>query len=145
MTKTAWQVLEPRNLELGPKPGGAPAPWKNWTLTTDEDRIAWLVIDRKDSSTNTLNEGVIAELGDVLAAVEREQPAGLVIRSGKSGGFIAGADISEFRGITDASQIEAQLTRAHAVIDRLERLQAGGVGLGEIADGDDRGHAGGEF
>ena len=47
---------------------------------------------------------------------------GLVIRSAKPGGFIAGADIAQFRGVTDPAQIEALLTRGHAVLDRLDRL-----------------------
>ena len=37
-------------------------------------------------------------------------------------GFIAGADIGEFRGMTDAADIEARLTKANAVVDRLDHL-----------------------
>ena len=58
----------------------------------------------------------------MLDKLERDRPRGLVIRSAKPGGFIAGADIAQFRGVTDAAQIEALLTRGHAVLDRLDRL-----------------------
>src|SRR5215470_13901862 len=34
----------------------------------------------------------------------------------------AGADIGEFKGMTDAAAVEARLTKAHSVVDRLDRL-----------------------
>ena len=67
----------------------------------DADGIAWLLFDREDASANTLSAEVLAEFGSVLAALESERPTGLVIRSAKASGFIAGADVNEFRGATD--------------------------------------------
>jgi 3-hydroxyacyl-CoA dehydrogenase/enoyl-CoA hydratase/3-hydroxybutyryl-CoA epimerase len=120
----ALDVLGPRNLELGPfnDDAAGAGSWMHWRLRTDDDRIAWLVLDRKDASTNTLSEEVLTELDDVLGHVEAERPRGLVIRSAKQNGFIAGADIEQFRGVTDAGKIEALITRGHAVFDRLDRL-----------------------
>src|SRR6185295_13351742 len=124
-----WDVLGRHNLELGPGPINAPgasavAPlWRHWTLARDEDDIVWLVLDKQGASANTLSEDVLTELADVLAGLEREPPKGLVLRSGKPGGFIAGADIGEFRNMTDAGEVEARLTRAHALIDQLDRLK----------------------
>ena len=46
-----------------------------------------------------------------------------MIRSAKPGGFIAGADITQFRDVKDTAQVEALITRGHAVFDRLDRLQ----------------------
>ncbi|MGH9805930.1 MAG: enoyl-CoA hydratase-related protein, partial [Terriglobia bacterium] len=127
MAQKVWDTLEPRNLELGPltAPMGAKtaSPWRHWKLKTDEDGIAWLVIDKQGTGANTLSEDVISELDDVLATVEREAPKGLVIRSGKHGGFIAGADIGEFRDTTKTNDIETHLGRAHTIIDRLDRLK----------------------
>src|SRR4029079_8670424 len=62
------------------------------------------------------------ELDEVLATLERELPKGVVLRSGKPGGFIAGGDIGEFRGMTNTADIEARLTKANAVVDRLDHL-----------------------
>ena len=59
----------------------------------------------------------------MLAALESQRPTGLVIRSAKTSGFIAGADVNEFRGATDPWPVETAIGRAHAVIDRLEALQ----------------------
>ena len=147
---TALQFLEPRDLELGPftppddaeeQASGAngditvdelrrkvealavpPGPWKNWRLARDEDGIAWLLIDKQAASANTLSEEVLTELGDVLSTIENDPPKALVIRSAKRGGFIAGADIGQFRGSAAPNDIQTLLKRAHDVIDRLDRL-----------------------
>src|SRR2546426_6973841 len=104
MAKNVWNALEPRNLELGPlsasKTTQSTGSWLHWKLKTDEDGIAWLVLDKQGASANTLSEDVLSELDGALATIEREPPTGLVIRSGKRGGFIAGADVGELRGTT---------------------------------------------
>src|SRR5262245_11301034 len=122
----AWDVLAPRDLELGPLAGQerAGSTWRNWTLARDDDGIAWLALDKAGASANTLSEDVLTELNDVLAHLERDLPKGLVLRSAKPKGFIAGADIGEFGGMTDAAAVEARLKEAHAVVDRLDRLPA---------------------
>ena len=38
-------------------------------------------------------------------------------------GFIAGADVSEFRGATDPEMVETRIRAAHAVVDHLEALK----------------------
>ena len=101
MAHKVWDTLAPRNLELGPftapEATKAASSWRHWKLATDADGIAWLIIDKRGAGANTLSEDVIFELDEALATIEREAPKGLVIRSGKPGGFIAGADIGEFR------------------------------------------------
>jgi len=114
-------VLKDRVLELGPEP--AAGPYKNFKLTRDEDGIAWLLFDREGASANTLSGDVITELGQIVAALESERPAGLVVRSAKTSGFIAGADVNEFRGATDPRAVETEMNKAHAVVDRLEALK----------------------
>jgi 3-hydroxyacyl-CoA dehydrogenase/enoyl-CoA hydratase/3-hydroxybutyryl-CoA epimerase len=91
-------------------------------MRADEDGIVWLLFDKQGASANTLSEDVLVELDAALARIERDRPRGLVIRSAKPGGFIAGADIGGFRGITDPAKVEAELARGHAVLDRLDRL-----------------------
>ena len=124
--KPVLDILDPRDLELGPFAVGEArddaAPWKHWRMRTDEDGIAWLLFDKKDASTNTLDDDTLTELDAVLDKLERERPRGLVIRSAKPGGFVAGADIAQFTRITDTAQIEALLTRGHGVLNRLDRL-----------------------
>jgi 3-hydroxyacyl-CoA dehydrogenase/enoyl-CoA hydratase/3-hydroxybutyryl-CoA epimerase len=122
----AWDTLAPRNFELGPLSAAGAAPgvmaWRHWKLARDDDGLAWLVLDKAGASANTLSKEVLGELDDVLATIERELPRGVVLRSGKPGGFMAGADIGEFRAMTDAPAVEAILNKAHAVVDHLDRL-----------------------
>ena len=122
--KPTLAILGKRDLELGPfaTDGEDSGHLANWRLRTDEDGVAWLLFDKKDSGANTLDEATLTELNAVLDQIERDRPRGLVIRSAKRSGFIAGADIAQFRGVTDTAQIEAMLAKGHAVLDRLDRL-----------------------
>src|SRR5260370_27228694 len=95
MDSAIMDVLGGRVLELGPTPD-ASGPYKNFRLTRDADGIAWLLFDRDGASANTLSADVIEELDTVLAALESERPAGVVICLAKTSGFIAGADVHEF-------------------------------------------------
>jgi 3-hydroxyacyl-CoA dehydrogenase/enoyl-CoA hydratase/3-hydroxybutyryl-CoA epimerase len=121
-----WNLLAPRNLELGPFDAPervvASAEWRNWKVARDDNGIAWLLLDKAGGSANTLSEDVLAELNYVLASFERDLPKGVVLRSAKPGGFIAGADIGEFRGMTDAAAVETRLTKANTIVDRLDHL-----------------------
>ena len=121
-------VLADRVLELGPKPA-ADGPYKNFKLTRDEDGIAWLLFDRAGVSANTLSADLLEELDAIMTALESQRPTGLVVRSAKRSGFIAGADVNEFRGASDAGAVESQIGRAHAVIDRLEALRVPSVAV----------------
>ena len=122
------QFLKPRDLELGPfsAPDSAapqePGPWRHWRMRTDADGVAWLLIDKQGASANTLSTEVLAEFDTVLAKIEEDRPRALVIRSAKPSGFVAGADIREFRDFTSTAKVEEVLTRGHAILDRLDRL-----------------------
>src|ERR1700761_4519356 len=128
MESKILDVLADRVLELGPKPD-ASGPYRNFKLTGDSDGVAWLLFDREGASANTLSADVLAEFDAVLASLENERPAGLVIRSAKTSGFIAGADVNEFRGATDPAVVEATISRAHTVVDRLEALRVPNVAV----------------
>jgi len=124
--KPALAVLGKRNLELGPftidEVPQEPSPFAHWRMRADADGIVWLLFDKKDASANTLSAEVLAEFDAILQTLESNPPRGVVIRSAKPSGFIAGADITQFRGVKDVIQIETPITRGHAVLDRLDRL-----------------------
>src|SRR5215475_1457652 len=128
MDSRIMDVLADRVLALGPKPDTA-GPYRHFKLTRDGDGIAWLLFDREGASTNTLSAEVMEEFDRILGELEKQRPAGLVIRSAKQSGFIAGADVNEFRGASDANVVEAAIGRAHAVIDRLEALRLPSVAV----------------
>lgn len=94
----------------------------HWTLTRDDDNLAWLVFDQAGSGVNTLSDNTLAEFDTALSELEATPPHGLVIRSAKSSGFIAGADVKRFAGMRDPNVAEALIRNAHALLFRLERL-----------------------
>src|SRR5207237_1221761 len=51
-----------------------------------------------------------------------DRPRGVVVISAKKSGFIAGADIREFTGITDAASGYELIHRGQEVLNRLSRL-----------------------
>ena len=93
-----------------------------WKMERDAEGIAWLTLDKPGTSTNVLGAGVIEELGKLIAELEANVPKGAVIRSGKSSGFIAGADIKEFTSFRSMSDAYDLIRRGQQVFDRVEAL-----------------------
>lgn len=131
MTDSVYSVLSARSTQLGPfkdaeAAGGTPAPnadqWDNWQLARDADDVAWLLMDKKDSSVNVLSEDVLKELDEVLDKLMEDPPKGLVIRSAKAASFCVGADIKEFRNLESEQEVEEKLEKAHAVAQKLADL-----------------------
>jgi 3-hydroxyacyl-CoA dehydrogenase/enoyl-CoA hydratase/3-hydroxybutyryl-CoA epimerase len=122
MKSKVLDALKDRVLELGPTPD-ASGPYRNFKLTRDSDGVAWVLFDRADSSANTLSSDVMEEFGAIVTALENHPPAGVVLRSAKTSGFIAGADVNEFRGAADPGEVETTLRRADGIIGRLEALK----------------------
>jgi 3-hydroxyacyl-CoA dehydrogenase / enoyl-CoA hydratase / 3-hydroxybutyryl-CoA epimerase len=93
-----------------------------WKMDRDSQGIAWLTLDKPDTSANTLSQQVMRELDALLQSLTRSPPRGVIIRSGKPSGFIAGADINEFTTLANATA-GYQLTRSGQItFERLERL-----------------------
>ncbi|MBC7853086.1 MAG: enoyl-CoA hydratase/isomerase family protein, partial [Pirellulaceae bacterium] len=68
-----------------------------FTLSWPEPDIALLTFDLAGKGANVLSRSVLAELHEHLSALQaRTELAGLIIKSGKPGTFIAGADLREF-------------------------------------------------
>src|SRR3990167_5450567 len=78
--------------------------YNHFKLQTDAQNILWLTIDRADTSVNSLSREVFDELNIVLDDIAQQKPLGVVIVSGKSKGFIAGADISQFTHLTSKKE-----------------------------------------
>ena len=95
----------------------------HWRLERDADDILWLFLDRQDETVNALSAAVLRELDAIIAYAEGQLPAGLAILSGKTTGFVLGADIREFSGFSDAAQVTASIREVHAMFSRLEALR----------------------
>lgn len=94
-----------------------------WKVERDADGIVWLTLDKPGTSTNVLSRDVLEELGRLLEPFAAAPPRGLVVRSGKSNGFIAGADIREFTTLENAEQGLELARGGQRVLDRLESLR----------------------
>lgn len=93
-----------------------------WTLEHDADGVTWVTLDRPDASANTLASFVMDELALVLDVLDEVRPRGVVFRSGKSAGFIAGADIEEFKGM-DAVTGRRLMQRGWDLYNRLASVK----------------------
>lgn len=89
--------------------------------------VAWLRFDNPSGAVNILSEAALLELNDLLTELSSGGTSGLVIYSGKSGQFIAGADIEEIEQLThhpEDPQGKARegAQRMQAVFQRLSEL-----------------------
>lgn len=97
-------------------------PGGSWKFELDADRIAWLTCDSPGTSTNVLSAGVLQELSAALTELSGAKPLGVVVRSGKRSGFVAGADIKEFLELRTPEQAYALIRGGQRVLDQLENL-----------------------
>jgi 3-hydroxyacyl-CoA dehydrogenase/enoyl-CoA hydratase/3-hydroxybutyryl-CoA epimerase len=100
-----------------------------WTLERDAEEIVWLTLDRPDASANTLSAAVLAELDALLAPLAAAPPRGIVLRSGKPNGFVAGADVREFAALDGEALAYERVRQGQAVLDRIERLPCPSIAL----------------
>src|SRR3972149_6205011 len=105
--------------------------YKHWKLDTDRDNVAWLTFDKAESSTNILSGEAVAEFSAVLDELPARNRRALVIRSGKSSGFIAGADVEEFTRITSTEEALAIVRRGWDVMNKLAALPLPPLALGD--------------
>jgi len=95
----------------------------HWSLKLDEAGIGWLTLDRADMRVNTLNESVLLELQEILHKISKSPaPKALVILSGKKTGFIAGADIEQFKHFKTAQEAADKIRLGQEVFALLESL-----------------------
>jgi 3-hydroxyacyl-CoA dehydrogenase/enoyl-CoA hydratase/3-hydroxybutyryl-CoA epimerase len=102
---------------------------RHFSRETDSDNIVWLCFDKADAGTNVLSPEVFAELDDHLKAIAAGSPRGLVILSGKTNGFIAGADIKSFTRVRTELQAQELLRTGQEVFNRLAALPFPSVAL----------------
>jgi len=97
--------------------------FSHWKAETDGGGIVVLTLDRSGASVNALNRAVIDELAQIVERLSFDPPKGVVIRSGKSNGFIAGADIHEFELYEKQGGVLASIENGQRVFQNLSRLR----------------------
>lgn len=87
--------------------------------------LAHLVVDDPARRLNVLDEPAIASLEEALAELEgRTDLGGVILRSGKPGSFIAGADVDAIGSLTDEALVRALVERGQNAFERLANLHA---------------------
>ncbi|GAA3922138.1 3-hydroxyacyl-CoA dehydrogenase NAD-binding domain-containing protein [Luteimonas lutimaris] len=97
--------------------------FSHWQAEQREDGIVVLSFDRAGESVNTFAQDVLIELESLLERLAMDPPAGLVLRSGKAKGFIAGADIREFAEFDAKGTIGDSIRRGQQAFQRLAELR----------------------
>ena len=90
---------------------------------TVKDGVAELVFDLPGEKVNILRATVMEELDKTLRELrERGDVACLVVKSGKPGNFIAGADLHEFGAITDGKTAAEMAGNGQGIYNILDDL-----------------------
>ena len=77
---------------------------RHWKYEIDGDRVLTLLLDRAGESVNSLSREVLEELSSLIERILIEPPKAVILRSAKPAGFIAGADIREFRTFAERGE-----------------------------------------
>ncbi len=97
------------------------------SFEVDRDHIGWLTFDRPAASVNVLTRAVLQELDSLLSQLESRiangQILALIIRSGKEGAFIAGADVEAIAALGSVTEARAASVEGQRIFRRVERLR----------------------
>lgn len=96
--------------------------FRHWRLETDADQLLWCHLDVAGESANVLSPEVLEELARIVDGLQAEPPRGVVFRSDKASGFIAGADVKQFTRVGDRGEAERLIREVHDLFGKLERL-----------------------
>ncbi|NKF51146.1 fatty acid oxidation complex subunit alpha FadJ [Shewanella sp. WXL01] len=97
---------------------------KTFELTRREDGIAILTMDVPGETMNTLKAEFGPEISEILSEVKQDTSIkGLVIISGKSDSFVAGADITMLDACTSVEAAKELSQQGHVVFNELENLK----------------------
>ena len=97
--------------------------YQHWRPEADADGVLWLCLDKADGSANVLSESVLREFDAIVSGLEADPPRGVVIHSGKTNGFVMGADINEFTTIETPEEGYELIRIGQQLFDRLEALR----------------------
>ncbi|OAX53183.1 3-hydroxyacyl-CoA dehydrogenase NAD-binding domain-containing protein [Xanthomonas graminis] len=96
--------------------------FSHWQADIRDDGVVVLSLDRQGAPVNALSQDVLLELGDLLERIAIDPPKGVVIRSAKANGFIAGADLKEFQEFDRRGTVNDAIRRGQATFQKLAEL-----------------------
>src|SRR5690349_21662967 len=95
--------------------------FSHWLTERGDDGIVILSFDRANASVNTLARAVLDELSEIIERLSIEPPKGVIVRSAKRSGFVAGADIKEFERYEKSGSTLDAIENGQRVFERLAR------------------------
>ncbi len=101
----------------------------DWQSRLDDDGILWLILDQQDTSTNVLSITVLEQLDGLLDEITQNLPRAVIFRSGKSRGFIAGADVNEFLQVKTTQEALIMIKRGQTLFSRIAALRCPTVAM----------------
>jgi 3-hydroxyacyl-CoA dehydrogenase/enoyl-CoA hydratase/3-hydroxybutyryl-CoA epimerase len=96
--------------------------FRHWLVEARADGVVVVTIDRAGQSVNALSQDMLIELGELLERLAIDPPRGVVFRSGKASGFVAGADVKEFQDFDARGTVKDALFRGQQVLQKLAEL-----------------------
>lgn len=96
--------------------------FSHWQVDLREDGVLVLSLDRQGAAVNAFSQDVLLELGDVIERLALDPPKGVVLRSAKANGFIAGADLKEFQEFDRRGTVNDAIRRGQQVFQKLAEL-----------------------
>lgn len=101
----------------------------DWQTETDENGVLWLTLDKKDTDTNVLSSSVLNQLEVLVKQIVEDKPKAVIFKSGKTSGFIAGADVKEFLEVTNQQEALIMIKRGQNIFSQIEALPCPTVAL----------------
>jgi len=101
----------------------------DWKTETDDKGIVWLTLDKQGTDTNVLSVSVLDQLDFLVEQIIDDNPTAVIFQSGKSSGFIAGADVKEFLEVTSTQEALIMIKRGQKIFRRIETLPCPTVAL----------------
>ena len=91
----------------------------SYLTTEQQDGIVLVTLDQPNEKVNKLTEELISEFQDLLSSTDPESIDGIIFKSGKSGNFIAGADVEMLKNKAAPDGIEDLSRRGNKLLMKL--------------------------
>src|SRR5688572_2900206 len=96
--------------------------FQHWQTELRPDGVLLLSFDKAGTPVNTFSQDVLIELDTLIERLALDPPKGVVLRSAKASGFIAGADIREFQSFDEKGTVGDAIRRGQQTFQRLAEL-----------------------
>jgi 3-hydroxyacyl-CoA dehydrogenase/enoyl-CoA hydratase/3-hydroxybutyryl-CoA epimerase len=101
-----------------------------WHAGEPQDGVLWVEINWKERPVNALSRDTLNELSELIGRIRSDSTiTGVVFKSGKSGTFIAGADVTEFQKIRSPDEARQFVLQGQQIFDDLASLKVPTVAL----------------